>query len=102
MCRKEIFPSAELVCKDIKELGHERQTLFLCWLENHTGLKVHNADGQVQESINTWLHSLFPGEALAEHSFIMAEITWCAKVSIQTLRRIASTERLDKRRSRNE
>jgi hypothetical protein len=102
MCQKEIYPSEELICIGIKELGDERRAIFLLWLESHSGVKELNADGQVQERLNTWLYSLSPGEAIAEHSLIMAEITWCAKVSIQALRRIASTERLDKWRSRNE
>ena len=102
MCQKEIYPSEELICIGIKELGEERWAIFLLWLESHSGVKELNADSQVQERLNTWLYSLPLGEAIAEHSLIMAEITRCAKVPIHTLRRIASTERLDKRRSRNE
>ena len=102
MCQKEIFPSAELICKGIKELGAERRAIFIRWLENHIGLEEFNAEGKVQERINTWLYSLPLGEAIAEHSLLMAEITWCAKESIHTLRRIASAERLDNRRSPDE
>jgi hypothetical protein len=102
MCQKESYPSAELICKGAKELGDERQTFFLRWLESHIGVEELNAKGQVQESTNTWLYSLSFGEAIAEHSLIMAEINWCATISIQTLRRIASAERLDNRRSRDE
>ena len=102
MCQKEIFPSAELIYKGIKELSAEHRTIFIRWLENHIGLEEFNVEEKVQERINTWLYSLSPGEAIEEHSLMIAEISWCAKVSMQTLRRIASTERLDKRRSRNE
>ena len=102
MCQKEIYPSAELICKEVKELGDERRAFFLLWLESHTGLEELNAEGQVQERLNTWLCSLSMGEAIAEYSLIMAEINWCAKVSIQTLRRIASAERLDNRMSFDE
>jgi len=102
MCQKEIFPSAELICKGIKGLGHECQAFLLHWLESHTGIEELNAEGKVQERINTWLYSLSPGEAIEEHSLMIAEISWCAKVSIHTLRRIASAERLENRRSLDE
>jgi hypothetical protein len=102
MCQKEIFPSAELIYKEIKELSAERRTIFIRWLENHIGLEEFNAEEKVQERINTWLYSLTPGEAIEEHSLMIAEISWCAKVSIHTLRRIASAERLENRRSLDE
>ena len=102
MCQKESYPSAELICKGVKELGDERQTFFLRWLESHTGVEELKVDGQVQESVNTWLSSFSLGEAIAEHSLIMAEINWCASILLCTLKRIASAERLDNRRSFDE
>jgi hypothetical protein len=75
MCQKEIYPSEELICIGIKELGDERRAIFLRWLESHSGVKELKPDGQVQERLNTWLYSLPLGEAIAEHSLIVAEIT---------------------------
>ena len=102
MSQKGNYPSAELICIGVKELGDERQAFFLRWLESHTGVEELKVDGQVQESVNTWLSSLSPREAIAEHSLIMAEIEWCASIALHTLRRIASAERLDNWRSRDE
>ena len=101
MSQKGNYPSAELICIGVKELGDERQAFFLRWLESHTGLEELNAEGQVQR-LNTWLYSLSLEEAIAEHSLIMAEIEWCASIALHTLRRIASAERLDNWRSRDE
>jgi hypothetical protein len=102
MSKTKTLSLSKFISIKAQELGGERREFFLNWLANHTGLEKQNAEKNMEKELNTWFYSLSIGQALAEHKLIIAEISWCSKISIQTLRRIASTERLDDRRSLDE
>lgn len=81
---------AKFICKKVQELNEERRIFFLNWLARHTDLETLNKEKPTEEALNAWFYSLSIGKALAEHKLILAEINWCATVSIHELRRIAS------------
>lgn len=102
MSKTKTLSLSKFVAKKAQELSEEKREFFFDWLGSHTGLETLNREKQMEKELNTWFYSLSIGQALEEHKLLLSEINWCAKVSIQTLRRIASTERLDNRRSLDE
>ena len=96
---KNTLSLGKFICKEAQRLGEERRGFFLLWLASHAGLEK---DQQMEKGLNAWFYSLSIGKTLEEYKLIIAEIRWCAEVPIKTLRRIASAERLDNRRSLDE
>jgi hypothetical protein len=102
MTKQKTLSLSKFICNEAQKLHKERREFFLLWLASHAGLEKLNEDQQIEKKLNNWFYSLSIGQALEEHKLIIAEIRWCADVPIQTLKRIASTERLDNRRSLDE
>ncbi len=92
---------SKFIAKEAQKLEEERRDFFLNWLANHTRLEKSGKGDVMEKELNTWFYSLSIGEALEEHQLILAEIKWCAKVPIKTLRKIVLAERPDSRRCRN-
>jgi hypothetical protein len=99
MPKPKTLSLSKFICKEAQKLGEERRSFFLLWLASHAGLEK---DQQMEKGLNAWFYSLSIGKTLEEYKLIIAEIRWCAEVPIKTLRRIASAERLDTRRSLDE
>ena len=95
---KKTLSLAKFICEEAQKLGEERHEFFLLWLAGHADIEKLNEDQQIEKKLNDWFYSLSIGKTLEEYKLIIAEIRWCAAVPIQTLRRIASAERLDNRR----
>ena len=102
MTIKKTLSLSKFIYKEAQKLGEERRGFFLLWLASHADLEKPNEDQQIEKKLNDWFYSLSIGKTLEEYKLIIAEIRWCAEVPIQTLRRIASAERLDNRRSLDE
>jgi len=102
MSKTKMLSLSKFICKEVQGLSEERQVFFLNWLTIHTGLEKLHEEKQLERRLNDWFYSLSIGQALEEHKLIVAEVRWCAEVSIQTLRKIASAESLDNRRSLDE
>ena len=102
MTMKKTLSLAKFIAVEAQKLSQERHEFFLLWLAGHADIEKLNEDQQIEEKLNDWFYSLSIGQALEEHKLIIAEIRWCAEVPIKTLRRIASVERLDNRRSFDE
>jgi hypothetical protein len=102
MTMKNTLSLGKFICKEAQRLGEERRGFFLLWLASHADIEKLNEDQQIEKKLNDWFYSLSIGKTLEEYKLIIAEIRWCAEVPIQTLRRIASAERLDNRRSLDE
>ena len=98
MTMKKTLSLAKFICEEAQKLGEERHEFFLLWLAGHADIEKLNEDQQIEKKLNDWFYSLSIGKTLEEYKLIIAEIRWCAAVPIQTLRRIASAERLDNRR----
>ena len=102
MTMRKTLSLAKFICEETQKLGEERHEFFLLWLAGHADIEKLNEDQQIEKKLNDWFYSLSIGKTLEEYKLIIAEIRWCAEVPIQTLRRIASAERLDNRRSLDE
>ena len=102
MPKPKTLSLSKFICNEAKKLHAERREFFLLWLADHAGLGKLNKDQQMEKGLNAWFYSLSIRKTLEEYKLIIAEIRWCAEVPIQTLRRIASAERLDTRRSFDE
>ena len=102
MSKTKTLSLSKFIAKKAQELSEERREFFFNWLGSHTGLERLNREKQMEKELNTWFYSLSIGQALEEHKLLLAEINWCAKISIYTLRRIASPEKRNDRRSLDE
>jgi hypothetical protein len=102
MPKPKTLSLSKFIYKEAQKLGEERCGFFLLWLADHVDIEKLNEDQQMERKLNDWFYSLSIGQALEEQKLIIAEIRWCAEIPIQTLRRIASAERLDNRRSLDE
>lgn len=102
MTKPKTLSLSKFICKEAQKLHKERREFFLLWLADHADIEKLNEVQQMEKKLNDWFCSLSIGQALEEQKMIIAEIRWCAEVPIQTLRRIASAERLNDRRSLDE
>ncbi|MBC8336905.1 MAG: hypothetical protein ISR59_13285 [Anaerolineales bacterium] len=102
MTMKKTLSLAKFICNETRKLSKERREFFLLWLTDHADIEKLYEDPQMEKNLNNWFYSLSINKALKEYKLIIAEIRWCAEVPIKTLRRIASAERLDNRRSLDE
>ena len=102
MTMKNTLSLGKFICKEAQRLGEERRGFFLLWLASHANFEKLNEGKQMEKELNALFYSLSIGKTLEEYKLIIAEIKWCAEVPIQIIRRIASAERQDNRRSLDE
>ena len=102
MPKPKTLSLSKFIFSEAQKLDEERREFFLNWLASHANFEKLNEGKQMEKELNALFYSLSIGKTLEEYKLIIAEIKWCAEVPIQIIRRIASAERQDNRRSLDE